>query len=162
MGAWEAAGRCFISSGANLAGIATGDMMVCCRFRQLDGWFLASLVAVALWCDSSSGQVAKKAPGAVVPPGAKAPPGFPAKGFSPKGPGDVRPPGVPPGAPKAFPQPMPKAQTRPPTKAKKKDDEPTDVTLVTKESVNIVATFYPGTAKKESVPVIMVHAAQGQ
>jgi pimeloyl-ACP methyl ester carboxylesterase len=47
-------------------------------------------------------------------------------------------------------------------KGKKRDDEPTDVNLVTKDSVNVVATFYPGTAKKESVPVIMVHAAEGQ
>jgi pimeloyl-ACP methyl ester carboxylesterase len=106
----------------------------------------------------SLGQAPKKAPGAVAPPGAKAPPGFAPKGFPPKGA-----PGAPAGVPKAAPQPMPpKAQPRPQAKGKKKDDEPTDVTMVTKDGVSIVATFYPGTAKKESVPVIMVHAAEGQ
>jgi len=54
----------------------------------------------------------------------------------------------------------PKVAPRPP--AGKKDDDPKDVTLTTKDGVSIVATFYPGTAKKESVPIIMVHAVEGQ
>lgn len=63
--------------------------------------------------------------------------------------------------------PPPKAQqpaaTRPPVKGKgKKEEEPQDMSLVTKDQVNIRATYYPGGAKKESIPFIMLHGAGGQ
>jgi alpha-beta hydrolase superfamily lysophospholipase len=40
--------------------------------------------------------------------------------------------------------------------------EPEDVTLETKDGMTIKATYYGGTAKKEAVPVIMVHGFEGQ
>jgi pimeloyl-ACP methyl ester carboxylesterase len=47
-----------------------------------------------------------------------------------------------------------------PARGQEKDDkipEPADVTLATKDRVNLVATFYPGTKGQETVPVIMLH-----
>jgi pimeloyl-ACP methyl ester carboxylesterase len=40
--------------------------------------------------------------------------------------------------------------------------EPEDVALETNDGINIKATYYPGTAKKEAVPIIMVHDIDGQ
>jgi pimeloyl-ACP methyl ester carboxylesterase len=87
-------------------------------------------------------------------PGSKAPPGFAPKGFPP--------------VPKALPQPQPPSKTvpkgQPPAAkgAKGKIEAPKDETLVTRDGVSVRATFYPGAAKKESVPIIMVHGAEGQ
>lgn len=67
-------------------------------------------------------------------------------------------PGVP-MAPKAV-TPQPKA---PPGKAKgPKIPEPEELTLETNDGFSIKATYYAGTAKKDSVPVILVHAFEGQ
>jgi len=40
--------------------------------------------------------------------------------------------------------------------------EPEEISLETKDGLSIKATYYPGTAKKEAVPVIMVHGIGGQ
>jgi pimeloyl-ACP methyl ester carboxylesterase len=40
--------------------------------------------------------------------------------------------------------------------------DPEDISLETKDGVSLKATFYPGTAKKEAVPIIMVHGFDGQ
>jgi pimeloyl-ACP methyl ester carboxylesterase len=130
-------------------------MRVCCRFELGRCALRLGMVALVLaWCESSPAQAPKKAPGTVPPPGTKAPP----PGF-PKGP----PPKTNPTAPKALPQPTPpKAQPKGPPKGKAKGDEPTDETLVTKDGVSVRATFYLGSAKKESVPIIMLHGAEGQ
>ena len=64
--------------------------------------------------------------------------------------------------PQKSPVPMPKG---PPPAAKGKAPklpEPEDVTLETKDGLSIKATYYAGTAKKETVPVILVHALEGQ
>lgn len=45
---------------------------------------------------------------------------------------------------------------------KSKIPEPEDLTLETKDGVQLRCTFYPGTAKKASVPVIMIHGWEGQ
>src|SRR5262245_24526193 len=51
----------------------------------------------------------------------------------------------------------------PATKAPaKKPPKPEDVTLKTKDGVNIRATYYAGLAKKDSIPVIMIHGWEGQ
>jgi pimeloyl-ACP methyl ester carboxylesterase len=46
--------------------------------------------------------------------------------------------------------------------AKKEVPEPEDLTLETKDGVSLRCTFYPGTAKKASIPVIMIHGWEGQ
>ena len=46
--------------------------------------------------------------------------------------------------------------------AKKEVPEPEDLTLETKDGVSLRCTYYPGTAKKASIPVIMVHGWEGQ
>ena len=46
--------------------------------------------------------------------------------------------------------------------AKNKIPEPEDITFDTKDGVTIKATFYPGTAKKQAVPIIMIHGWEGQ
>jgi pimeloyl-ACP methyl ester carboxylesterase len=46
--------------------------------------------------------------------------------------------------------------------AKKEIPEPEDLTLETKDGVSLRCTYYPGTAKKASIPVIMVHGWEGQ
>lgn len=38
---------------------------------------------------------------------------------------------------------------------------PQDITLTTKDSVNLRATFYPGTKGRETVPVLMLHMRNG-
>lgn len=43
-----------------------------------------------------------------------------------------------------------------------KDTEPEDLTLETKDGVQLRCTFYPGTAKKASVPVILIHGWEGK
>jgi len=43
-----------------------------------------------------------------------------------------------------------------------KVSEPEDVSLETKDGLTIRATYYPGTGKKEAVPVIMIHDLSGQ
>ena len=43
----------------------------------------------------------------------------------------------------------------------KEPPKPEDVTLETKDGLTIKATYYPGTAKKESVPLIMIHGLEG-
>lgn len=85
----------------------------------------------------------------VVPPTPKvAPPTKPGQPVAPKS-----------VAPKSV-APTPKP---PPGKAKgPKLPEPEDVTLETKDGMSIKATFYGGTAKKETVPVILVHGFEGQ
>lgn len=49
-------------------------------------------------------------------------------------------------------------------RAQEKQDipEPEDMTLETRDGVSLRCTFYPGTAKKASIPVIMVHGWEGQ
>src|SRR5262245_42903790 len=81
-------------------------------------------------------------------------------GFQPKAPGfQPKAPGFQPKAP----VPPPKAATPPPPQKKgPKLPEPEDVALETKDGVSIKATYYPGTAKKESVPIIMIHGYEGQ
>jgi len=81
------------------------------------------------------------------------------KGFQPKAPPFQPKAPIPP--PKA-PVPQPKAPVAPPPKKGPKLPEPEDVSLETKDGVSIKATFYPGTAKKEAVPIIMVHGYDGQ
>jgi len=119
----------------------------------------AALAAALVFCGDLRAQaVAKKAPPTAPPPGAKAPPGFPPKGAPP-------PKGFsPPMNPKAVPTMPPKTLPKVPPKGKGRNDElePKDVTLVTKDLVSIVATFYPGAAKKEAVPIIMLHGEDGQ
>jgi len=65
--------------------------------------------------------------------------------------------------PPTAPGPMPPVTKAPPT-AKKgpKLPEPEDVSLETKDGVALKATYYPGTAKKETVPLIMLHGLGGQ
>src|SRR5262245_11556684 len=46
--------------------------------------------------------------------------------------------------------------------AAKKPPAPEDVTLKTKDGVNIRATYFGGLAKKNSVPIIMLHGWEGQ
>lgn len=45
---------------------------------------------------------------------------------------------------------------------KSKVPEPEDLTLDTKDGVALRCTYYPGTAKKASVPVILIHGWEGQ
>jgi pimeloyl-ACP methyl ester carboxylesterase len=45
---------------------------------------------------------------------------------------------------------------------KKEIPEPEDLTLETKDGVSLRCTFYPGTAKKASAPIILVHGWEGQ
>lgn len=47
-------------------------------------------------------------------------------------------------------------------KDKKEIPEPEDLTLETKDGVSLRCTFYPGTAKKASIPIILVHGWEGQ
>jgi pimeloyl-ACP methyl ester carboxylesterase len=64
--------------------------------------------------------------------------------------------------PQKSPVPMPKG---PPPAAKGKTPklpEPEDVALETRDGMTIKATYYAGTAKKETAPVILVHALEGQ
>lgn len=49
-----------------------------------------------------------------------------------------------------------------PGQAEKEIPEPEDLTLETKDGVSLRCTFYPGTAKKASAPIIMVHGWEGQ
>jgi alpha-beta hydrolase superfamily lysophospholipase len=80
----------------------------------------------------------------------------PPKGFPPKT-GAVAPKVVAPTAPKVVAPASPAAKGKGP-----KLPEPEDVTLETNDGVSIKATYYAGTAKKETVPVIMVHGFEGQ
>jgi pimeloyl-ACP methyl ester carboxylesterase len=50
----------------------------------------------------------------------------------------------------------------PPAKKGPKLPEPEDLSLETKDGVALKATYYPGTAKKETVPLIMLHGLGGQ
>jgi pimeloyl-ACP methyl ester carboxylesterase len=50
----------------------------------------------------------------------------------------------------------------PPQKKGSKLPEPEEISLPTKDDLTIKATYYPGTAKKEAVPVILVHGFEGQ
>jgi len=76
------------------------------------------------------------------------------------------PPGrVPPGYPNRAPQPKALPPRPQPAKTQPKGPkipEPEDIKLTTKDGVNLKATYYPGTAKKETVPIIMVHEIDGQ
>lgn len=65
-------------------------------------------------------------------------------------------------APKGPVAPTTKVPVTPSTVRGPKVPEPEDVTLETKDDLSIKATYYPGTAKKEAVPVIMVHGIGGQ
>jgi pimeloyl-ACP methyl ester carboxylesterase len=56
--------------------------------------------------------------------------------------------------------PPPKAPTPPPRGPKL--PEPEELSLETKDGMTIKATYYASTAKKEAVPVIMVHGFEGQ
>jgi pimeloyl-ACP methyl ester carboxylesterase len=90
----------------------------------------------------------------------------PYRGAVPPGKTAPLPPGrVPPGYPNRAPQPkaLP-AKTQPPRTQPKgpKIPEPEDVKLTTKDGVTLTATYYPGTAKKETVPIIMIHDIDGQ
>jgi pimeloyl-ACP methyl ester carboxylesterase len=81
------------------------------------------------------------------------------KGTAPP-PKTVAPPKGPLPSQKAIP---PTARPVPPTTKKgPKVPEPEDVSLETRDGVSIKATYYPGTAKKEAVPVIMIHGLEGQ
>ncbi len=98
------------------------------------------------------------------PPAKKAPFAPPKTGAPP-----VRtpvPPQKTPVPPTKTPVPPSKTTTAPPTaKAKTggaKVPEPEDVSLSTKDGLNIKATYYPGTGKKEAVPFILVHGFEGQ
>lgn len=73
----------------------------------------------------------------------------------------VVPPGVRPGQPvkPKVVQPQPKP---PPAKKGPKLPAPQDVTLETKDGMSIKATYYGGTMKKETVPVVLVHGFEGQ
>jgi dienelactone hydrolase len=55
-----------------------------------------------------------------------------------------------------------KTPAAPSTAKGPKVPEPEEITLETKDGLSIKATYYPGTAKKEAVPVIMVHDIGGQ
>lgn len=153
--------------------MATGELM-----RDCSAWGFCrcalplAMVVIAVFgfhADSPGQAPPTKGAAPVPPPGAKAlPPGAKAlpPGFLPKGlPGGKAPPaGVRPLLPR--PMPPPKAQQptapRPPVKGKgKPENEPKDLTLVTKDQVSIRATYYPG-GTKESVPIIMLHGAEGQ
>ena len=92
----------------------------------------------------------KKAP--VPPQKTVAPPGK-----TPVAPGPKTP--VAPGG--KAPTAQPKAPA-PPTKKGPKLPEPEEVSLDTKDSLSIKATYYPGSAKKEAVPFILVHGFEGQ
>jgi dienelactone hydrolase len=92
---------------------------------------------------------------AQVPPTAKKVP------VPPTGKGPV-PPQKTPVAPKAPVAPNTKAPVAPSTTKGPKVPEPEDVSLETKDGLTIKATYYPGTAKKEAVPVIMIHGIGGQ
>ena len=46
--------------------------------------------------------------------------------------------------------------------AKKEIPEPEDLTLETKDGVSLRCTYYPGMAKKASIPIIMIHGWEGQ
>jgi pimeloyl-ACP methyl ester carboxylesterase len=46
--------------------------------------------------------------------------------------------------------------------AKKEIPKPEDLTLETKDGVSLRCTYYPGTAKKASIPVILLHGWEGQ
>jgi pimeloyl-ACP methyl ester carboxylesterase len=56
---------------------------------------------------------------------------------------------------------LPKAPA-PPSKKGPKLPEPEEVSVDTKDNLSIKATYYPGTAKKEAVPFILVHGFEGQ
>ena len=56
----------------------------------------------------------------------------------------------------------PKAPVPPANAKGPKLPAPEDVSLETKDGLKIKATYYPGTAKKESVPLILVHGIDGQ
>lgn len=45
---------------------------------------------------------------------------------------------------------------------KKELPKPEDLTLETKDGVSLRCTYYPGTAKKASIPIILVHGWEGQ
>jgi pimeloyl-ACP methyl ester carboxylesterase len=97
------------------------------------------------------------------PPGKKAPFAPPKTGAPP-----VRtpvPPQKTPVPPSKTPVAPPKT-TAPPTSKPKtagpKVPEPEDVSLSTKDGLNIKATYYPGTGKKDAVPFILVHGFEGQ
>lgn len=61
------------------------------------------------------------------------------------------------------PVPMPPVAKKPgPASKGPKLPEPEDVSLETKDGVALKATYYPGTAKKETVPLIMLHGLGGQ
>jgi len=89
---------------------------------------------------------------------------------NPKGPAVPKPPAFQPKVPAFQPKTpafQPKTATPPtqpatPQPKGKEPPKPEDVSLETKDGMMIKATFYPGTAKKESVPIIMVHGLEGQ
>ena len=101
-----------------------------------------------------SGLVANLATAQVPPAGKKVP--VPPTGKAPV------PPQKTPVAPKGPVGPTTKAPVNPSTVRGPKVPEPEDVTLETKDDLSIKATYYPGTAKKEAVPVIMIHGIGGQ
>jgi pimeloyl-ACP methyl ester carboxylesterase len=64
--------------------------------------------------------------------------------------------------PQKGPMPPTKAPAPPPPKKTgPKLPDPEEISLDTKDGMTLKATFYPGTAKKEAVPVIMVHGLEG-
>jgi len=107
---------------------------------------IAVLVAgIAANVASAQVQPGKKMP---VPPSGKAP--APPTGKAP----------VPPQ--KATSAPAGKSPAAPGNTKGSKLPEPEDVSLETKDGLTIRATYYPGTGKKEAVPVIMIHDLGGQ
>jgi len=107
-------------------------------------------IGVLIWC-LSAGLVAAQ----FVPGGKKAP-------VPPTGKGPVPPQRAPVAPSKTTVPPTGKAPVAPSGVKGPKLPEPEDVSLETKDGLSIKATYYAGTAKKEAVPVIMVHGMDGQ
>jgi pimeloyl-ACP methyl ester carboxylesterase len=110
---------------------------------------MSRLAAVILvWGLISGLAVAQVAPGrkTPVPPGGRAP----------------VPPQKTPVPPSKTVAPSAKSPAAPTATKGAKVPEPEDISLETKDGLSIKATYYPGTAKKEAVPVIMVHGIGGQ
>ncbi len=105
---------------------------------------------VLIWCLSASIVAAQ------VPPGAKKVP------VPPTGKAPVPPQRTPVPPPKTTAPPTAKTPVAPSAGKGSKLPEPEDVALETKDGFSIKATYYAGTAKKEAVPVIMVHGIDGQ
>jgi hypothetical protein len=142
------------------------NMRFASRARNL---LLAVLAAGTIggYALSAMAQVPKGAPpagpGAAKAPGAKVPLPMP-PGAKAAGP-------IPPGAKAPIPMPggVPTTKTPPPqaktakdkSKSSDKPPPPEDITLETTDGISIRATWYLGTKKKESIPIIMVHGWEG-